>query len=337
MSSQPVLTIAVPIFNMERCLAHNLDTYCDERFAGRVEVLCLNNASEDSSREIIQNFVSRYPQIFQMVDRNSRGYGSSINSAIDIAKGQYFRIVDADDWVDTNELAKLVNTLTKCHADIVLTDYQIVNMQDGKATLVKASDKGAVYDQLSNSFDWPCRTLPSIHNTTYRTELLRSSDFHMQDNIFFVDEEYVILPYLSAETVIYYSFDIYRYQVANPAQSTSPQNRARYQEHREKILRRLINIYDKAKAEQSRASQDALRYCRLRVRNGIGDHFTTLLMYVENRREGRKLAAQWETYLRKYALEFWPEVRRKVRALKILNRLGVSLTQYELLKKWLLK
>lgn len=50
---EPVLTIAVPTFNMESCLAKNLATYCDQRLESRLEVICLNNASEDGSKEMI--------------------------------------------------------------------------------------------------------------------------------------------------------------------------------------------------------------------------------------------------------------------------------------------
>ena len=77
-----VLTIAVPIFNMEWCLEKNLKTYADERLAGRVDVICLNNASEDGSKAIIERAVAQWPSIFRMFDRDSRGYGSSINEAL---------------------------------------------------------------------------------------------------------------------------------------------------------------------------------------------------------------------------------------------------------------
>lgn len=334
MNALPVLTIAVPTFNMERWLDKNLDTYFDERLVGRLEVLCLNNASEDDSKRIIESFVSRCPEIFTLVDRDSRGYGSSINAAIERARGKYFRIVDADDWVDTDELVKLVDVLEECESDIVLTDYQIVNMQNGEMTPVRASDHGITYAEVTENFDGPCQTLPSIHNTTYRTQLLHKCCFYMQDKMFFVDEEYVILPYLDADTVVYYPFDVYRYQVANPAQSTSPKNRAKYQEHREKVLRRLLGAY--LEMNGSGAREGAIAYCRLRILKGVGDHFTTLLMYVEDRKAGRRMADAWKNYLMQTAPEFWVGVRRKERALRILNYLHISLSQYEILKKRLL-
>ena len=259
-----VLTIAVPTFNMDWCLNKNLATYCDPRLSGKVEVLCLNNASEDRSKDIILSFAEREPAIFRLVDRDSRGYGSSINDAIRLARGRYFRIVDADDWVDTEELIRLVEKLESCSCDVVLTDYTIVNMQDGACTPVCAGTYDVPYDEVLSSLCMPTKTLPSIHATTYRTELLRENGFQMQDGIFFVDEEYVILPYLHVKTVLYEPFNVYRYQVANPEQSTSPKNRGKYYGHREQVLKRLLKEYDSAR--KSGCSKESLNYCRERNR-----------------------------------------------------------------------
>ncbi|WMJ84946.1 glycosyltransferase family 2 protein [Oscillospiraceae bacterium MB24-C1] len=331
MTASVILTIAVPTFNMAQWLDKNLATYCDERLFDRLEVICLNNASEDSSKQIIESYVSKYPRIFRLIDRDSRGYGSSINQALAAAQGQYFRIVDADDWVNTPALIELLEALENCDADVVLTDYQIVNMQNGQMTPVRAAQQGVAYDVATTSFAGPLKTLPSIHNTSYRTELLRSSAFYMQDKMFFVDEEYVILPYLHAKNVIYYDFDIYRYQVANPAQSTSPKNRAKYHEHRERVLLRLIPAYYAAKRDG--AGQNVLDYCFERIKRGVGDHFTTLYMYVEDRSEGRRLAALWQVYLQTEASDYWLAVRKKAHCLAILNRLKVGLGQYEKFKR----
>lgn len=327
----PILTIAVPIYNMERWLDKNLATYQAPELLGQIEVLCLNNASQDGSKKIIERRIEMCPQIFTLVDRDSRGYGGSVNEAIARARGTYFRIVDADDWVDTGELIRLVNSLENCESDIVLTDYKVVNLHTGAMTPVRAKDKGAVYETEYRDFAVPAQTLPSIHATTYRTALLRESRFQMQDGIFFVDEEYVVLPYLSAKSVIYFPFAVYRYQVADPNQSTSPKNRGKYQAHREKILRRLIQEYEEAKKAQP--DNPALGYCFERIKRGAGDHFTTLYMYVEDRKAGEALADDWRSWLIRSAFVFWKAVKVKAFLLHILNVCRLSLSNYIKLKK----
>ena len=198
---------------------------------------------------------------------------------------------------------------------------------------VKASDQGVVYGKIYRNFQ-PCmKTLPSIHATTYRTDLLREQEFYMQDNMFFVDEEYVILPYLRAKSVLYLPFDVYRYQVANPSQSTSPQNRAKYYQHREKILQRLIQT---CTMETRGRTDGALEYCRLRVQKGIGDHFTTLYMYFEDRQRGREEASKWSGFLKSCpSKEFYLGTRQKAWILRCLNYLHISLKEYERLKSTL--
>ena len=309
---------------MEWCLEKNLATYDDRRLHGKVEVLCLNNASEDGSKKIIEDFVQRSPDIFRLVDRDNRGYGSSINEAMASARGKYFRIVDADDWVDTDHLVEQVTALENSDADAVITNYRTVNLQDGTM-----SDGGtAVHtNSFTESFDPLIEILPSIHQTTYRTELLRSSGFYMQDKIYFVDEEYVILPFLHVKKALLLDLDIYRYAVANPAQSTSPGNRAKYRSHREQVLKRLLKEYTCMDS-----SNPAFEYCTCRITKGIGDHFTTLLIYAADRKEGRKEAHEWEKYVKDTAPELLIKVKNKAKVLYLLNSLGVSLETYNRLK-----
>ena len=329
-----ILTIAVPIFNMEWCLDKNLATYDDPRLMDRVEVICLNNASEDGSKAIIQKYVTARPEIFRLMDRSSRGYGSSINAALAAAQGKYFRIVDADDWVNTEDLVKLADALETCEADVVLTDYQIVDMQTGQMTPVRAGDMGALYGAAYTEFDILRETYPMIHATTYRTELLLKNGFAMQDNTFFVDEEYMLLPMLHAKSVLFFDLDIYRYMVANPGQSTSPGNRSRLQDHQERVIRRIVDEYLDTRTQDP--DNKALSYVQFRIMRLLGDRFVILLIYVENREKGYTLAKEWQDYISNTLPNLWPEVKNKARILYVMNRLHISLPLYNRMKKVLL-
>ena len=198
-----------------------------------------------------------------------------------------------------------------------------------------SDNQGVPYGEVLSSLCIPYKTLPSIPATTCRTELLRENGFQMQDGIFFVDEEYVVLPYLHVKTLVYEPFNVYRYQVANPEQSTSPKNRGKYYGHREKGLKRLLKEYYHAQA--AGCSEDRLQYCHERIRRGVGDHFTTLYIYWDNAKNGRKLAYQWMRYLQQNAPIFWRETRSKAQILRILNLFSISPEQYGKWKaRWLI-
>lgn len=321
-----VLTIAVPSYNMEKHLLKNLPTYVDNRLENDLEVIILNNASTDRTGEIAQQFVEKYPEIFRLFDRSGKGYGSSINAAIDKAQGRYFRIVDADDWVDTEQLVLLIDELKNCEADVVQTNYQKIDMQTGKAYPVIFHD--VEYNHLYADFTTCRLNTPCIHSTAYLTVLLKKNGIKLQDNIFFVDEEYVIMPFLYAKSVIYYDLNIYRYLVGNPLQSTSPINRAKYFKHREQIVKRLIEFYHK-----NSMKQDIKEYCFSRICQAAGDHLTTLYMFLPDRKEGRKLAQEWGRYIYQKDNTIYNAIHRKAFLLSVLNNLHVSLRTYEKMKK----
>lgn len=324
-----VLTIAVPSYNMEKHLPKNLPTYADSRFNGALEVIVLDNASTDATAQIAQSFVEQFPDTFTLLRRDSRGYGGSINDAMAMAHGTYFRIVDADDWVNTEDLLRLVEALKHCDADVVQTNYCRVVMSTGEELPFRFQN--VTYEKMYTEFA-PCReNIPCIHSTTYQTGLLRECGFYMQDGIFFVDEEYVILPFLSAKSVLYYDLDIYRYLVGNPTQSTSPENRAKYAGHREQVVRRLITVY-----ESTQMTPDAKKYCFFRIAQAAADHLTTLYMYLPDRAEGRKEAAKWEYYVKTSDPQMYAVIRRKAFLLRQCNRLHLGLDAYQSLKRVIL-
>lgn len=331
---EPILTIAIPAYNMERCLEKNLSTYCSPKLEGNLEIIILNNCSEDRTSEIARDFCQQYPQLFKKIDRDSRGYGASINAALKVATGKYFRIIDADDWVETKELEHCLQYLNDCDADIVQTDYTIVDMQTGEKWEKAARNCGINYETVYTDFSYAIKTLPAIHSTTYRTELLRIHGFKMQDKTFFVDEEYIVLPFLYAKSIIYYPCNVYQYQVANPEQSTSPRNRGKYADHRERVIKRLINQYQLTRQTDDMTVPFALEYCEMRIRAGVADHFTTLYIYVEDRRRGREMAKKWQHYIAKTAPDFLCPGKETI--LHILNLLHITPIQYGLLKELLL-
>lgn len=321
-----ILTIAVPSYNMENHLLKNLNTYCDEELKESLEVIILDNASTDGTSKIANAYTNQYPEIFRLISRSSRGYGSSINEAIREAKGLYFRIVDADDWVETTELLKLIQDLKTCNSDIVQTHYQTVHMVTNARHDIFM--KEVIFGYEYTDFNTCHTNVPCIHSIIYRTSLLKDSKVTLQDGIFFVDEEYVIMPFLYAKTITYYPYNIYRYLIGNPAQSTSPVNRGKYFHHREMIVKRLIDFFNTMDMHEN-----IREYCFFRISQAAGDHLTTLYLYLPNYKDGRKIAKEWLLYLKEAETKIYNSVRKKAVILNILNRIHLKVIVYNELKK----
>jgi len=313
---------------MDNFLVQNLDSLLIED-TDKIEVLILDNASTDRSAEIADEYVRVYPHIFKAIHKENRGYGSSVNLAVQIAKGRYLRILDADDWVDTREFAFLVKDLENCNADLVVNDYSLVDARtEVRRRICPLHRKSGEIFRDTAEDGW----FPTMHATIFRLDFLRKAKISLLEDAFYVDEQLMILSVLHAETAVYYRRDVYQYRVGHETQSVSAKNMGIRYRDRERVIKNCLDAYSMQKARR-----EALDRCFAQLVKNAGNHFTTLYMYVEPAAAGRAAAKSWKNYLAKE----WPEISKKVavkrRVLSILGRIGVRGKTYvrihELLKR----
>ena len=103
-----ILSIIVPTYNMEKYLERCLSSLIvsDEQMA-MLEVLVINDGSKDRSSEIAHGYESRYPDTFRVIDKTNGHYGSCVNRGLQEATGKYVKVLDADDWFNTENFAEI--------------------------------------------------------------------------------------------------------------------------------------------------------------------------------------------------------------------------------------
>lgn len=111
--SNKILTISVAAYNVEKTLSKTLDSFNDSRIYDDVEVLIIDDGSKDKTKDIAEKYEKLVPQMFKYIKKSNGGHGSTINKGITLATGKYFKVIDGDDWVDTDSLIKFVEKLSK--------------------------------------------------------------------------------------------------------------------------------------------------------------------------------------------------------------------------------
>ncbi|NLL05132.1 MAG: glycosyltransferase family 2 protein [Clostridiaceae bacterium] len=180
------LSIVVPSYNMEKYIERCLDSFVSEEIMDRIEVLVINDGSKDSTLQIAKGYEKKYPGTFIAVDKINGGHGSTINKGIELAKGKYFKVVDADDWVDTNALIKLVDFLDACESEIVVTHFATVNLVDDKREEIRFKDV-----EFERNYSWSeivaKKMVLPMHSITYKTLVLKDNKIRLQEKTFYVD------------------------------------------------------------------------------------------------------------------------------------------------------
>lgn len=104
-----LLSVAVPCYNSEAYMKHCIGTL----LAGgaEVEILIIDDGSNDNTGRIADHFAQKYPDIVRAVHQENGGHGEAVNTGIREAQGKYFKVVDSDDWVDISAYKKMIEVL----------------------------------------------------------------------------------------------------------------------------------------------------------------------------------------------------------------------------------
>ena len=117
MSNRPLISIIVPVYNMEKYLERCINSILEQTY-GNIELILVDDGSVDSSFAVCEKYQIRDKRVIAIHKENG-GQGSARNVGLDIAKGDYIGFVDSDDWIDNDMYSNLLAAIQKNNADIV--------------------------------------------------------------------------------------------------------------------------------------------------------------------------------------------------------------------------
>lgn len=311
MKKSKVLTIAIAAYNMEQYLSRCLDSLVCINNINDVEILIINDGSNDATLQIARKYESLYPLSVKAIDKPNGGWGSVVNLAILKATGKYFKLLDADDWYESGPFGEFVSRLSTVSCDLVLTPYVLEYVESGKkkSVLFQNIDFGKIYDysqlvQLRWGKDW--FDLPSI---TYRTEILQKNHITIAE-CFYADIEYDYLPLRHIKNFIFLDLSIYRYFIGRVGQSVSREGSTRHYSDHLKITRRAIEYYNTQRQEG--IDKIYLEIVRRIAKAKICQNYVVLLRYYLYRTEADKLLLDFDNYLRETNEELYNKVEKRL-------------------------
>jgi len=105
-----VLSVAIPCYNSAEYMSHAIDTLLTG--GEDIEIIVVDDGStKDNTLEIAKDYEKKFPTIVKAIHQENGGHGQAVNTGLDNATGVFFKVVDSDDWVDTEALAKVMDLL----------------------------------------------------------------------------------------------------------------------------------------------------------------------------------------------------------------------------------
>lgn len=132
------LSFIVPVYNTDKYLSECLNSMLEQNIpADDYEIICVNDGSTDKSLSILQTYAQVYSNIV-VIDKENGGVTAARNAGLDAAKGDYIWFVDSDDFICSNILFRLKNSLLSGKYDrLIVGTYNFkLSLTDNELVLI---------------------------------------------------------------------------------------------------------------------------------------------------------------------------------------------------------
>ena len=125
MSKEYMISIIIPNYNGEKFIGRCLDSVLNQE-EKRVEIIVVDDGSNDNSKEIIDSYHKKYDNI-KTVYKENGGVSSARNEGIRHVSGKYILFLDSDDELEDDALTCMLNNIGS--NDVLVFSY---NLYDSK-------------------------------------------------------------------------------------------------------------------------------------------------------------------------------------------------------------
>lgn len=142
-SNMPLVSIIVPVYNVEPYLSKCLDSLVNQTY-NNIEIICVNDESPDNSAVILKHYAKKDSRV-KIFEQLNMGLSGARNTGMKHAHGEYVMCVDSDDWIDLETCEQAVNAALKYNADLVMWSY-VREFDDRSAEKLMFWDNETVFD-----------------------------------------------------------------------------------------------------------------------------------------------------------------------------------------------
>ena len=319
-----VLSIVIPSYNCAHFLDKCITSMLCQEVLDQLDIIVVNDGSQDSTAEVAQKYCERYPDSVRLISQENKGHGGALNTGCAAAVGKYLRVIDADDWVETDNLPKFVEILRDCESDVVLTNYYTRDITTGEVKYWRCypEEFGREYTMAEamkdvKAFD---RGL-TFHGITYNTKFYQEKGIRLSEHVFYEDQEFGTIPCCFAKSILPLDLFIYNYRIGDVNQSVSDANQLKRIGHTETVLKRLIAEYEKLTLAETDAGRD---YFNMKAKVLLLGYFNTVMLIEPDKKKGRAMGdAMMELFRQKMPVAYEMGVKQ-YKIYRLLNQFHVS-------------
>ena len=261
-----LLSVGIPCYNSAAYMSKAIESCLV--LGDDVEIIVVDDGSQkDNTLEIGKAYEAQYPGIVKCIHQENGGHGQAVNTGLANATGLYYKVLDSDDWFDTDSLVKVADRLKKLHSEGTVVDMFICNYVYEKVSENKQSVIGYTNVMPQDRvFEWKDtkKFLPQqnilMHSVIYRRQMLIDCGMVLPKHTFYVDNLFVYQPLPYVKTLYYMNTDLYRYFIGRDDQSVNEKVMIGRMDQQLRVNRLMIDSCDVMALEDEKCRRYMLKY-----------------------------------------------------------------------------
>lgn len=143
MEKQPLISLIIPVYNVEQYLDECMDSVLKQTYTN-LEIVLVDDGSKDRSPAMCDAYALKDSRV-QVIHKENGGPMSACIAGAEKAKGDYLAFMDSDDWIDLNMMEELVKEIIGNEREMICSNYVIEKAN--QSIKIKQSMKPGVYDR----------------------------------------------------------------------------------------------------------------------------------------------------------------------------------------------
>lgn len=209
------LSIIIPVYNCAPFLKTGFDKLKHLYSTGiNFEIIYVNDGSTDNSLEVLNNIQENNPFV-KVISQENQGSSGARNTAIEVTQGKYIQFLDADDFVDIDQLLLLLKVANNNYLDAISFRLDYINENNQK--IGERPKQKVIHDKIILGTQALIEGYfpSSICVFLFKTEFLNSNNLRITPKITHMDVEFTSRMMLVAKRVMFVDFIIYHYLQRN--------------------------------------------------------------------------------------------------------------------------
>lgn len=225
MTPDIAISVIVPCHNSQDYVAETLDCLLKQDFGKKYRLYCVDDASNDDTRQILLDYQRHFPEKVEVLTTDSGNLSIARNTAFGKAlQAEYVGFCDSDDLPLPDFLSSLYETAKKSGAECVSLAYRTMvpgkdpkqpRLMKGEETLdgIEAA-KLILLDQKVHAYVW-CKL--------FSTDLLKRTGIRFLEKKFvYEDLVFCFQTFLASQKVYFSSKPVYDYVIRQGSLSHKP-------------------------------------------------------------------------------------------------------------------